>query len=188
MRLCHFETHFQIVFKCPPLPLVDCPFLKRDFCSLSVCCLNVLQQQGIHVFLMSLKWNKPFIKNTNPGRRETSKASSGRTSRPVPCHTCLVPSKPCLMLKSISQAQTWTSKIKLRKKYGDQMRSFPSLLLFIWLDSPALHALPSSPPFSSIGERHTDYFKALSSSIKERLIYAESGMFDKREKRKGKPS
>ena len=41
----------------------------------------------------------------------------------VPCHTRLIPKKPCLMLKSISQAQTGTSKIQPWEKYRHEIMS-----------------------------------------------------------------
>ena len=36
MCIRHFEKYFHIAFQIPPLSLVDCPFLKRAFCSLYV--------------------------------------------------------------------------------------------------------------------------------------------------------
>ena len=47
----------------------------------------------------------------------------------VPCHTLLIPKKPCLMLKSISQAQTRTSKVQPWEKYRDEIMSG----LLMWL-------------------------------------------------------
>ena len=57
-------------------------------------------------------------------REEEKPARPVRAVSPsVPCHTRLIPKKPCLMLKSISQAQTGTSKIQPWEKYRHEIMS-----------------------------------------------------------------